>query len=259
MSRLFHVPARTLLRHFDFFLKQTPPYSIPKNPTAIWLKVDATHLGKWGCVMVYRADDKILYWQFAQRENYVTYYSGLRWLSKAGYIICGVTSDWHGSIVAAVEFVVPNSPHQRCLVHTQRLTQSLLTQNPKTEAGQTLLDLIHFLNKLKSHYEARIWLLWLNRWKKRYEHLTKQRSYAIKDDGTRTWWYTHKNVRRAFRTLWLTQKHLFLYLDYVGLDKDTNGLEANFAYLKEKLFVHRGLKRKRQLLFISWYLYFKSR
>lgn len=208
--------------------------------------------------MVYRAGNKIIYWQFAQREYYDVYVAGFQWLKQAGYRIQGITSDWHGSIVAAVQEVLPNIPHQRCLVHTQRLVQGLLTHQPKTEAGQELLELSLFLNQLYNHYEVRIWSRWLLRWKKRYEEMTKHRSYATKDDGSRTWWYTHKNVRRAFRSIWLTQDHLFLYLDYAGLDKDTNNLEANFSHLKEKLHVHRGLKRDRQVSFISWYLYFKS-
>ena len=106
--------------------------------------------------------------------------------------------------------------------------------------------------------ETRIWTNWLKLWNKRYGELIKDRTYGTKDDGSHTWWYTHKNLRRAFRTVWLSQTYLFLYLDYIGLDKDTNGLEAEFTYLKEKLHVHRGLRRKKQSKFLMWYLYFKS-
>lgn len=208
--------------------------------------------------MVYRAGNKIIYWQFSQREYFDVYVAGLCWLMKSGYFIQGITSDWHGSIVAAVQSILPNIPHQRCLVHTQRLCQTLLTQQPKTEAGQMLLRIVKSLNIIKNQYEVRIWENWLALWEKRYGDFIKNRTFGTKDDGGRTWWYTHKNLRRAFRTLRLSQAHLFFYLDHAGLDKDTNGLEANFSHLKQKLRVHRGLKRRKQIAFISWYLYFKS-
>lgn len=259
LCQFYTTSARTLNRHFDAFLQSTPPVSHPKTKRSIWLKVDATHLGQWGCVTVYKAGKDILYWQFSVREYYDVYVAGLRWLIQAGYLIEGVTSDWHGSIVAAVQCLIPSVPHQRCLVHTQRLCQTLITTRPKTEAGHMLLRIVRELNYITNHYEVRIWTNWLALWGKRYGELIKERTYGTTDDGSRTWWYTHKNLRRAFRTLSLSQTHLFLYLDYLGLDKDTNGLEAEFTYLKEKLHIHRGLKRDRQVAFMMWYLYFKSR
>lgn len=186
------------------------------------------------------------------------YLQGLRYLKSVGYIIAGMTSDWHRSIVAAVRLLFPTIPHQRCLVHTKRLVQGLLTRQPKTVAGQELLELVCLVSQIHTCYEAHIWILWLLRWKRRHEILIKHRSYATKDDGTRTWWYTHKNVRRAFRTLWSTQDHLFLHLDHPELDKDTNDLEGLFAHVKEKLGTHRGLTRKKKIAFLYWYFHFKT-
>lgn len=224
----------------------------------VWLKVDATYFGAWGCVIVYKAGKDIRYWQFATREYYDVYIAGLRWLMKTGYVVHGVTSDWHGSIVAAVQSILPTVPHQRCLVHTQRLCQTLITTRPKTEAGYMLLRIVRELNHLHNQYDVRIWTNWLLLWEKRYGKLIKERTQGRKENGTRTWWYTHKNLRRAFRTLNASQAHLFLYLDYRGLDKDTNGLEAEFTHVKGKLGAHRGLSRKRRRAYISWYLFFKS-
>lgn len=237
-----------------------PPQSISKAPPhPIWIKIDATYFGSWGCFVVYRTKTGAIYWRFVRGEYVDEYVRDLRHLQTVGYRIAGVTSDWHGSIVAAVRFLLPTIPHQRCLVHTQRLVQGLLTRQPKTGAGQELLELIRFINQLPTHYDAMIWKRWLLRWKIRHELLVKHRSYATKDDGTRTWWYTHKNVRRAFRTVWSTQEHLFLYLDHNGLDKDTNDLEGLFAHLKEKLGTHRGLTRKKKIAFLYWYFHFKTR
>jgi len=259
LSKLFSCSPRTLWWHIDKFLQKPPQPLKPKHPQSIWLKADATYFGRWGCLIVYRERNNIIYWRFAFKEYMDEYVRDLRHLIRIGYTIEGVTSDWHGSIVAAVKYVLSDVSHQRCLVHTQRLSQAVLTQRPKTKAGKDLLSVVQFLNQIQNHYEARIWLKWLSLWKERYEYLTKERTYATKDDGSRTWWYTHKSVRRAFRTLWYSQDHLFLYLNHIGLDKDTNSLEADFSHLKQKLAAHRGLKRRKKVAFVYWYFHFKSR
>jgi len=222
------------------------------------LKVDGTYFGDWGCLIVYKAGTDILYWQYAEREYVAVYEAGLGGLMENGYIICGVTSDWHGSIVSSAEQLLPGIAHQRCLVHTQRLCQSLLTRNPQTEGGWVLLHIVHSLNAISNEYERNIWLRWLGEWKRRYEYLTKERTYATQPDGKKTWWYTHKNLRRAFLTLWDTQEHLFLYLEDKNLEKDTNGLEAEFKHLKAKMRSHAGMRKERRSAFIAWYLYFKN-
>lgn len=235
---------------------------IPKDTSLhtkpIWLQVDATYFGDWGCVIVYKAGKDILYWQFSKREYYDVYISGLQRLMRRGYSLRGVTSDWHGSIVSAVQTVLPTIPHQRCLVHTQRLCQALITTRPKTEAGRMLLRIVRELNSIHNHYEARIWIKWLQIWNRRYDSLIKERTHGLKGDGSRTWWYTHKYLRRAFRSLYQSQAHLFLYLDNEELQKDTNRLEAEFTHLKGKMAAHRGLHHKRREAYISWYLFFKS-
>lgn len=188
------------------------------------------------------------------RENFLNYRLDLLSLSFLGFIVKGVTSDWHGSVTAAVKSLWPDIPHQRCLVHTQRFCQSLLTQNPETEAGKNLLELVCLLNRVKDHYERDIWLSWLERFGERYGDLIKERTYG----ENKHWWYTHKNLRRAFMTLKTTRENLFLYLDSPGMPKDTNGLEAEFSHLKQKLGAHRGMKRGRKANFTRWYFYLKS-
>ena len=50
--------------------------------------------------------------------------------------------------------------------------------------------------------------------------------------------------------------HLFCYLDDNNLDKDTNGIESEFSHLKQKINMHRGLKRRRKIAVIYWYIFF---
>lgn len=176
-------------------------------------------------------------------------------ISALGYNIVGVISDWHGSLVSAVKYLYPKIPHQRCLVHTQRRCQTLLTRKPKTEAEKELLEIVRYLNKITTRNEAEIWIRWFERWEDRHSLFVKQRSYGVKENGSRTWWYTHKGVRSAYRAIKTSLNHLFLYLEYEGLDKDTNGLESEFSHLKQKINMHRGLKKTRKLAAIYWYFH----
>lgn len=199
-----------------------------------------------------------MYWHYEKREYDQVYEEGFRWLKQAGYTVLGVTSDWHGSVVRSVQRVYPDIPHQRCLIHTQRFCESLLTKRPKTEAGQSLRLLVLELNHITSTYEKNIWTRWFDRWTNRYEEIIKQRTYQKTEEGKRTWWYTHKNLRQVYRSLKGTKNHLFLYLNHAGLDKDTNGLESEFNHIKAKISAHTGMRKKKRRAFISWYLYLKN-
>ena len=249
-----YVSASTLRRSFDRFLKNPPKAVKLKERRSVWLKVDAHYLGHWGCVIVAKTGKEIILWNFVERETYFDYLRLFVELYELGYDILGLTSDWHGSIVASFENLHPSLPHQRCLVHTQRFGETLLTRKPKTEAGRQLLEIIKHLNKITNHYEKEIWIRWFLRWEKRYLSFINQRSY---EPGTRHWWFTHKNTRRVYRSLKTTLNHLFLYLDHQGLEKDTNGLEAEFTHLTDKLRIHHGLTRERRQNLILWYFHFK--
>lgn len=243
----------TFWRHFDRFLKNPPRLSSLTIQKEIYLKLDGKYFGRWGCVLLFKEGSNIIYWEFVVRENYAVYSNALSDLKRLGYVVLGVTSDWHGSLVSAVKTAYPDIPHQRCLVHTQQMCQRLLTKKPKTEAGRNLLELANLLNEVRNHTEKEIWLRWLERFEERFGELIKERTYS---EGS--WWYTHKNLRRAFRTLKKSTDNLFLYLNNKDLVKDTNGVESEFSHLKEKLGRHRGLKRERKVLFVYWYFYFKS-
>lgn len=169
-----------------------------------------------------------------------------------------VTSDKHGSIASAVKFMFPNIPHQLCLVHIQRRCQTLLTKKPETQAGRDLLELVLFINKIKSHCDKQIFLKWLERYEFKWSQFINKRTYS-KDKGiSKKWWYTHKNLRFAFRTLKYSTDNMFFYLDDSSIPKDTNGLEAEFTHLKTKVNIHKGMKRERKINFINWYWYLKS-
>lgn len=221
----------------------------------IYLKIDGKYFGRWGCLLVFKEGTNIIFWDFVERENYVNYTRNLGRLAASGYDVFGVTSDWHGSLVSAVKSAFLDIPHQRCLVHTWHLCRRLLTKHPATEAGQNLLELAGLLNGIKTHGDKGVWLAWLRRFEREYGDFINQRTYH--EDG-RHWWFTHRNLRRAFRTLKSSLPNLFIYLDNPLIEKDTNGLESEFSHLGGKLAHRRGLKREKRINFLKWYFYLKS-
>lgn len=152
----------------------------------------------------------------------------------------------------------PIIPHQYCLVHIQRRCQSLLTRNPDTLPGKDLLFIVKYINKIKTNAEKFVFVNWLNIYEKRHEHFLNQRTYYVNPYGKRSWWYTHKNVRKAFRHLKSSLNNMFFYLDNSDIPKDINGLESDFSFLKSSLRKHRGLTRKRQENYVNNYWKIKS-
>ena len=71
--------------------------------------------------------------------------------------------------------------------------------------------------------------------------------------GKTKWYYTHKNVRSAYRSLKTNLPYLFTYQKYPDLKipNTTNSLDGSFSNLKKKLAIHHGLKRERRFKVIS--------
>jgi hypothetical protein len=66
------------------------------------------------------------------------------------------------------------------------------------------------------------------------------------------WFYTHKRLRSAYRSLKINLPYLFTYQKYLKLNipNTTNSLDGCFAYLKELVRVHRGINKtlKRKII-----------
>lgn len=223
--------------------------------------IDADWFGHEYCLIIYRdyPTGEIIFFRYAQGEYKNIISADIAYLVRSGYPLRGVVSDWKGSIVASIKEITlkyfnGSLPHQRCLVHTQLLCQTYLTRKPKTGAGRNLLELVHLLNQVKTIYHRNILFLWLTRFEDRFLPAIKERTYS---EDKKNWWYTHKYLRRTFLILKNNWEHLFVYLDYPYLVKDTNRLEGLFSQLDNSLGRHRGLSRKNRANFLYWFFFLK--
>ena len=93
-------------------------------------------------------------------------------------------------------------------------------------------------------------LLLLDAWYEKWRDFLKERT--VNPFNPKKWFYTHKRIRSAYRSLKTNAPYLFTYQRYTGLNipNTTNSLDGCFAYLKELVRVHRGINKtlKRKII-----------
>jgi hypothetical protein len=130
---------------------------------------------------------------------------------------------------------------QICQYHQQQILIRYLTTKPKTEAGEELKALADSLTLQDERSFTRLLELWHERW----WGFLKERTFT--PDG-RHWWYTHRRLRAAYRSLKTNLPYLFTYQKYPELQipNTNNSLEGYFGRIKQLLNNHHGLKRWRR-------------
>jgi hypothetical protein len=198
-----------------------------------------------------------LFWSFISSETYDAIHRDLDTLAThlGDHLPVGAVSDWKGSIVSAVVSHFGNIPHQRCLAHVDRQAKRLLPLHSPFAATQALRRVATLLMLVEKPTDPTIWQAALTRWEKQYGHMLKEKTQAP-TGTTRSWWYTHGNIRRAWRLLTHDQAPLFIFLTNPLIPKTNNALEGVNSNLKQKLGDHRGMSVQRQAAFLSWYMAF---
>ena len=167
----------------------------------------------------------------------------------------GAVSDWKGAIVASIASYFGIISHQRCLAHIIRQAKRLLPKYSPFEATQRLREIAKDLLLVETVHDPHVWKTSLLRWEKQYGYMLKEKTIGgpfIK----KKWWYTHGNLRRAWRLLTHDQEPLFVFLTNPLIPKTNNALEGVNSNLKQKLGDHRGMSTARQASFLSWYMAF---
>lgn len=207
-------------------------------------------------------DNQCLYWSWETSESYLALETGLDQVieeTTLTHLPSGAISDWKGAIVSAVATYCGRIPHQRCLAHVKRDCERLLPLRSPFEATRELRQIAQALLLVKTEEQQADWLVWLTTWEIAYGSILTERTRPETPTRTgRQWWYTHGNVRRAYRILTKNQNHLFEFLYHSKIPRTNNLLEGINSDLKTKLRAHRGMKANQQFHFVSWYLTFKK-
>jgi transposase-like protein len=218
---------------------------------------DGKWLGRVGVFFIHRnvTTKENLWWSFMTSESYEAIGRDCKALADRldGHLPTGAVSDWKGAIVSAVASYFGPIPHQRCLAHVVRQAKRLLPLNSPFEATKKLRWIAENVTVLETSRDPAVWNTLLTRWHKEYGAMLKEKTIAPAGT-TRHWWYTHGNMRRAWRLLTYDQDPLFMFLINPLIPNTNNALEGVNSNLKQKLGDHRGMKTPRQTAFLSWYM-----
>jgi hypothetical protein len=124
------------------------------------LILDATWFGRKYCLIVYWDPEleKAQWWRYSDKKEAASeIIADLELLKGKGVILASATSDGAPGIKTALKYLYPDIPHQRCLVHLQRMALIFLTQRPRIQAGRELRSLASQLNQITTHNQRYLW------------------------------------------------------------------------------------------------------
>lgn len=165
--------------------------------------------------------------------------------------LVGIVSDWKSAIRISVGTVFGNCPHQRCVTHVVRQAKRLLPKRSPFLATRRLRDLATALHRIKTGEDRNAWYAAMTRWGYVYGDMLTAKTIALKG-SSRHWWYTHGNIRRAWRLLTHEHTALFQYLVFSTLPPTNNSLEGVNRSLAGKISIHRGLTTDLQVSLVFW-------
>ena len=178
-------------------------------------------------------------------ETIVEYQKGRTKVKKLGFTIKAIVLDGR----PGVRNLFNDVPVQMCHFHQKQIIQRHLTLRPKLPASIELKAIADTLvSATEDEFSTKL-LTWHDKW----DSFLKERTT---DPITGRWHYTHKRTRAAFRSLKNNLPYLFAYLKYpeLNIPNTTNSLDGSFSWLKQKVGIHRGMKKANRAKIIEYIL-----
>ncbi len=231
----------TIRKHLDVH-EASRSDDLTPGPTII--VPDTTFWGRHYGVTVFRSWSlrRNLWWNEVSSEKMAHYHYGHKILEERGWSFIAAVIDGRRGLAT----VFKDIPVQVCHFHQLKTVTKYLTRRPKTDAGVELRHLALTLTKTDEQTFAKKLAAWERRWHGFYT----EKTYV---DGTKHWYYTHKNVRSAYKSLERNLPFLFTYQKYpeLNIPNTTNTIDGYFAGVKKKVAAHHGLRRDRRYKVIS--------
>jgi ribosomal protein L37AE/L43A len=242
LSESYHIKINTLQKIFD---EHVLSEKIHKQ-REIYLVVDGTYFGTTGtlnafCLVVFRDEEnkEDVWWKFCDVETYEVYKEGKDYLISLGYVIKGVTADG----LPLIRNVFKDTPFQMCLVHMERILVRGTTKFPILDAGKALLAIASTLHTTNKN-ELRTRII---KYKEIYWTFLNEKATSL---TTGDIWFVHRELLRAFKSLYNLFQYLFTYEQDKRISKTSNSLEGHFHHINVRVSVHHGLslQRKQKLI-----------
>lgn len=207
--------------------------------TELVLTADTTFFSRSEGLTVFREPNfkKTVWWKQTIGEKAEIYQLGRHHLEKNGFTIKAVILDGRKGI----REVFSGIPVQMCHFHQKRIINKYLTTRPKLPAGIELREIARSIPRGNEEELTEK----LNGWFRKWEQFLKQKTA---DPITGGWFYTHKKIRSAYRSLKTNLPYLYTYQKYPDshIPNTTNSLDGYFNRLKSLLNVHRGINPQRR-------------
>lgn len=213
---------------------------IKLNRQALVVVADTTFFSRANGLTVFREPNlkKNVWWRQTVNERAKIYLQGKNHLERNGFTISAVVLDGRRGI----REVFNGLPVQMCHFHQKQIMKRYLTSIPKLEASRELKTIVETLPKTNEQS----FTIALDGWYEKWRDFLKQKTTDL---NTGRWFYTHKRVRAAYRSLKTNLLYLFTYQKYpeLNIPNTTNSLDGFFNRLKSLTYVHRGLRPKRMM------------
>ncbi len=222
--------------------KQLDAYEVENDdlkPQPTVVVPDTTFWGRGYGVTVFRSWNlkRNIWWNEVESEKQAHYYYGRKILEDKGWTFTATVIDGRRGLAT----VFKDIPVQVCHFHQMKNVTKYLTRSPETLAGQELRNIM--LTLPKSHEKEFTKLL--ECWHKQWRDFINEKTKVL---GTKHWYYTHKKVRSAYKSLETNLPFLFTYQKYpeLNIPNTTNTIDGYFASVKKKIAAHHGLRRDRR-------------
>jgi len=210
--------------------------------------VDSTFFGKridkFGVAVIIDAHKKeSVLWKYIDTEKSIYYILMRRELEQQGFKFQAVIVDGSTSLIKTFSDI----PVQLCHFHQKAIIRRYLTKNPKLLASIHLKQLTDTLGSIDKERFEYLFKRYLISW----EDFLKEKTF---NPETKRWFYTHRQLRSAVRSIKTNLPYLFIYQDYpeLNIPNTTNLLDGGiFSYLKRLLKNHNGLSRNFKMKLID--------
>lgn len=211
------------------------------SPGNVVVTADAFYFRRGIGMMVFRSQalkENLLWFSIAYETTW-DYVRGIAVLEREGWVIQALVMDGRKGVREALE---GRFPVQMCHFHQVAIVTRCLTQHPKLPAAIELAALTATLSRTTEAAFTAALAAWWTKW----EAFTTQRTISEQrtSTGRPRWQYTHRQLRRAYRSLLTNLPYLFTFERYpkLHIPNTTNSLDGSISHLRDKLRVHRGLE-----------------
>jgi hypothetical protein len=216
-------------------------------PDGLVFVADATFFGRSYGFLVFRAPElkRNLYFKPIVFETINEYLKGRIVLENQGFKFKAIVLDGR----PGVRNLFLDIPVQMCHFHQKQIIKRYLTSYPQLEAGIELKAITDTLSVTNEKTFTNKFVSWCIKW----DDFLKERTI---NPTTKRWSYTHKRTRSARRSLKINLPYLFTYQRYQDLNipNTTNSLDGSFAWLKQKVGIHRGYTKQLRDKIINYIL-----